>query len=249
VSERETSDAQRAEYARQRAEDLEKRLSRLRVELAAPGPGLSVTLDGRAVGAAGLGSLLPLDPGEHTIEATGPGKKPWRNRVELAPGPATLAVVVPPLENAPAAAVPPPALTPSLEPLSSQPDAVEPAPARPTLSRKTIGLIVGSFGLASLAVGGVLGALTFEKKRDIDEVCPANACPDMASLDRAGKLHEEAQSSARTSTISVAVGAAAVLGSAYLLFTANPSPASASTAALSPLLAPGALGVLALRRW
>ena len=47
------------------------------------GPGLQVTRDGTPLGRAAWGTLIPIDPGVHTVDATLPGKKPWHASVTI----------------------------------------------------------------------------------------------------------------------------------------------------------------------
>ena len=92
---------EREQAARDRAQSLEKRLSRLTVTIA-PGnaPNLRVARDGEAVDPAALGTPLPIDPGKHLIEVTAPGRKPWSQSVDVKGGPEQLTITVPVLASA-----------------------------------------------------------------------------------------------------------------------------------------------------
>src|SRR5688572_6405870 len=64
----------REQGAKARARELEPKLARLIVNVEAPDtPGLEVTRDGVQLGAAALGSAIPVDHGEHVVEARAPG--------------------------------------------------------------------------------------------------------------------------------------------------------------------------------
>ncbi|EYF07962.1 hypothetical protein [Chondromyces apiculatus] len=102
----------RAVYGRKRAAELEAELSRLQITVTATLPGMVLRLDGATLSAvAAVGTGMPVDPGEHTLEGVAPGKKTWSERVMIAPGPATKVVVVPALEDEPAVALPVPSET------------------------------------------------------------------------------------------------------------------------------------------
>src|SRR5215207_6184074 len=75
----------RVEYDRQRAAELEPRLSRLTLVLAADAdePGLTLELDGSSIGRAVLGAATPVDPGPHLVRVSAPGKKPWEQSVQI----------------------------------------------------------------------------------------------------------------------------------------------------------------------
>jgi tetratricopeptide (TPR) repeat protein len=77
--------ADRVKEAEANIGELETRLSRLRVVVpqAARIVGLTVLRDGIALDEASWDEAVPADPGEHRIEATAPGKKPWHAMVTL----------------------------------------------------------------------------------------------------------------------------------------------------------------------
>src|SRR5262249_4314765 len=65
--------------ARDRAAALESKLSRLTIVVPAETnvAGFEVRRDGSPVGSSEFGTAIPVDPGDHAIDATAPGKKPW----------------------------------------------------------------------------------------------------------------------------------------------------------------------------
>src|SRR5690606_28101935 len=69
---------EREGVARQRAEALERRLSRLTIEVPfASSPELRVERDGLPIGTAQWGLAVPVDPGRHRVSASAPGREPW----------------------------------------------------------------------------------------------------------------------------------------------------------------------------
>jgi hypothetical protein len=95
---------QRELSARQRADALEARVPRLRLELA-PGanvPGLQVRRDDTAIAPEDLHSRLPLDPGTHVVSASAPGHVSWSTSVQATSG-TQVNVVIPRLAESAAA--------------------------------------------------------------------------------------------------------------------------------------------------
>jgi hypothetical protein len=151
-------------------------------------PGLSVERDGVAVGSAGWGTALPVDPGTHVVAAVAPGKKRWTRSVTLAAGDAPVTVTVPALEDEapapppekalpvlpappPAAAVAPPRALQNRPPETSPGEANAPVPAW--------AWGVGGAGLAAAGVAlgfGIDAAIVNARQ---ESKCPMglSACP------------------------------------------------------------------------
>jgi hypothetical protein len=225
VADRPGDDPARGPFARTRAAALEKRLSSLRVVLSTLADGEVVSIDGRPLGSGAVGSPLPLDPGDHVIEATAPGHVPWKREVRVTPGPVLIDVDVPALDASVAA---PPAPPPPMAPESSHADEHTAAMRESVPVTKIAGYAVGAAGLLAIGIGTYFGARTLSKKSDADALCPNNRCagdPRVASLD------DDAKSSALVSTVSMGLGAAAVVGGIVLVLTApsaDPAPTKAT---------------------
>lgn len=97
-----SGDEEKAQMARGKAGELEKKLLYVVLVMDAPPPGLSITLDGTTLDASLLGSRLPVDPGAHDIVVTATNKKPWKQRVTVGPSPSEQQVKIAALEDAPA---------------------------------------------------------------------------------------------------------------------------------------------------
>src|SRR5207245_855705 len=63
--------------------------------------GLKVTRDGIDVGRGQWNSPVPIDPGEHRVTASAPGKRTWERAVHVPPEPKTVAVEIPALNEEP----------------------------------------------------------------------------------------------------------------------------------------------------
>ncbi len=229
VAERPGDDKARGPYARGRAQELEKRLSRLRVKVAAPSPSESVAIDGRTQGAGAWGSALPLDPGEHVVVASAPGRKSWKSTVRLGQGPTVLDVDVPALEDPPREAA---LLSPPPPPASKSPTDGS--------TQRTVGLAVGGAGIVAIGVGAAFGLRTLGKKSDADAICPSNKC---AGDPRVADLDDAAKTSAVVSTLAFAVGAVAVAAGVTLVLSAPRFALKTAGLTIAPVASPGAGGV------
>lgn len=115
----------RQEVAKQRADALAPRLSRLTIHVA-PTPNVQVERDAVAIGRPLWGTPVPTDPGLHRITASAPGHRLWSGLVEVKADGSTAAISVPVLQAegapvvaavaAPAAAAPPPEQPPAPPP-------------------------------------------------------------------------------------------------------------------------------------
>lgn len=87
----------RVKFAQSHIDALKPRLSTLTVKQAVQEPGLAWKLDDASVGTEALGIALPIDPGHHTVEASAPGKKPWKTSIEILKDGETKAIEIPAL--------------------------------------------------------------------------------------------------------------------------------------------------------
>ena len=141
----------RAEAARDRARLLEPRLSRVLFEVGERDPGLIVKVDGRALVASDVrgGVAIPVDPGQHVVTASAPGKTPWRSTLGVAPGPNLATFEVPALDDAPPEAPPVSFGSPSSP--SSSSSRWSPRASRPL---RTFAWVAGMGAASGLVVGG-----------------------------------------------------------------------------------------------
>jgi tetratricopeptide (TPR) repeat protein len=105
-----------ADYATEALRALEERIPKLRIVATDPPPSLQITRDGAPLPATALGVSLPMDPGDHVIIASAPGRRTDTMHVVLAEK-ATLDVTIQLAEEA-AVVAPAPAspLTPTPPP-------------------------------------------------------------------------------------------------------------------------------------
>ncbi len=229
--------ADREKKARERAAVLEGKLNRMSISLAtgAEVEGIEVKRDGQPIGKALWGTAVPLDPGEHSVEASAPGREPWSVKVQLsAADTGTRFVVVPTLFAAPK---PEPVKPPVVEPPKPEPpraEAPRPEPRKPRAappralppedppasSARVAGYSMLGIGLATAAVGGILGAVALLDKSDATSGCRAdNVClPDAA----AARGRAQTMATASTGT-HIAGGSEFVIG-VVILIAAKPAP-------------------------
>lgn len=208
---RRANQADRERIARERAEALESKLSRLEVRVSAPRelPGLEVSLAGAAVPSASWNAALPVDPGTLKIEVRAPGHKTWTSQVKVAPGASQQVVEVPAL---------------AVEPRASRQPSTSPVhPEPPSSAQRAAGIVVGSAGLIGLAVGGFFGYRAYARNQESKGECRAdspNSCTPAGARKR-----DEASDAAKLSTIFTLSGVGLFATGVTLVLTA-PSPST-----------------------
>lgn len=226
-------DAAAAELARQRKTALTPRLSYLTVAVAPQGArDLVVTLDGEKLPSAVWGTALPVDPGEHAIEAGAPGHVRWSTKAAIVGEAARLTVAVPRLEAEPVAAAPA-APAPSTASASS-PSGAPPAEAPSSWStQRTLALVTGGVGVVGLGVGAAFGLSATSKKSEYEQhQGPNGRCLDAACA----TLSQDALSAATGSTVGFIAGGALVAVGAVLWLTAPSSGAEGKSVGIVPSL-------------
>jgi hypothetical protein len=203
----------RADDAVARAKALEPRLSRLTITPKSPAQGQEVRRDGKALDAGLWNFPVPVDPGEHLIEASAPGRRTWTTKVTIM-GPGTTTVEVLPLADGP------------LDPRSK---ATAPAPY--WNGQRAGGLVLGGVGLAGIVVGSVFGAQTFSKNSASMAYCPT--VPTMCYA-QGVMLRGDAYSASTISTISFVAGGAMLVGGAITFFTATKAAPKSVTLTATP---------------
>lgn len=213
---------EKEKYARDRAEAVKPKLSRLVIvvpESSRAMAGLELERDGVSVGQAQWGAAIPVDAGEHLVSARAAGKKPWEARVQVLEQGQTVTVEVPALE-----AAPPP------KPRVVGPPPVPDGSGRPSGStgsaQRIAGIVVGSAGVIGLGVGVAFGvtAISKQNESDADGHCDAaNTCDDAGLA-----LRGDAISAATVSTVGIIAGGAALVGGVVLVLTAPSAPGPAA---------------------
>lgn len=232
--------ADRERFARQRIAVLEPRLSRLTVVVpadVATTAGLVVQRDALAVGVAAWGVGIPIDPGEHVVEASAPGKQAWSTRVTIGPANDAKQVTLPALAALEAQETP----VATAAPAASPPPTADAKPdAGPRSTQKTWGLVVGAAGIVGLGVGSYFGIQALSGSSQAKQACPNAACPTPSAIQQ----NDDAKTDARIADVGFAVGAGALVAGSLLYFLA---PSSAGLR-VAPVVGRTS-GVVAQKSW
>lgn len=208
--------ADRERFARQRIAALEPRLSRLTIVVpadVATTTGLVVQRDAIVVGVAAWGVGIPVDPGDHTIEASAPGKQAWSTHLVIGAANDNKQIAVP-------------ALAPVPVPVA----AAAPAPVAPAAAagrtnsshrstQKTWGLIVGAAGIVGVGVGSYFGVEALSGSSQAKRTCPNAACSAPSAIQQ----NNDAKTDARISDVGFALGVAGLVTGSLLYVLAPPS--------------------------
>lgn len=170
----------RAAEAAQRAQQMEPLLSRIVLDVAPENQagGVEIRRDGRVIDPGAWASAVPIDPGEHTLEASGPGRLAWKATIRIEARPGKTSVQVPPLQPAP-------------------PSATPEGPRPYWGAQRIAGAAIGGAGLLGLAMGAAMGGLAIEKnnasKADCDPKDPRRCTQAGADLRlKAGRFADQA---------------------------------------------------------
>ncbi len=231
----------RQKLAIQRTRSLEPGLVKLSIDVAQGDEsllGFEVRNDGVAVPPAQFGAPVPVDPGDHRIEASAPGKRTFSQAVNITKG--AVRITIPLLtdlsapsgnptqsESAPAAAN---ATTigsqPEGTPAANQPGAavssngtVAPKDGSPDhgKTQRIASIALGGLGIVGIGVGTVYGFTAIHNNSQSKNECPSN--PNICS-DAGVNGRNDALRQARISTVAFVAGGAALAAGAVLYFTA-----------------------------
>lgn len=212
----------RVKVAKERADKLDPRLSRLAIVVEPPtseADDLVVTRNGQVVGRAAWGIEAPVDPGPHVIRVTARDREAFEKTVEVGPNGAKEKIVVPTLAVARApeatAAPPPPAGPPPADPRGAAPPRDDGSRTTAPAWRTPVTLALGGVGLAGIGVGSFFGLRAMSTLDESDAHCDARGC-DQQGVD----LANDSRSQANVSTVAFAVGGVAIASAVLLwLFT------------------------------
>jgi hypothetical protein len=195
----------RQSFAQSRAQALEPRLARLHVTLTDPGSVAEVTVDGDPVVLQALETLLPVDPGKHSVEAR--GERSWSGTVDVPDNGVSAQVTVPSLA------------------------APRPMPRPATWKRPfAIGLL--DAGVVTVGIGAIFGMQAIVKGRDVNAECPrsSSTCGNLGAVQGNGTGNTYADVATVTIPVGLAVTAlgAVLLATSWTSVEASVGPGSAS---------------------
>jgi hypothetical protein len=211
-----------AELAETRADETRQRLASVRASALSPrvptltiqtGPApqaieLMITVNGSPIAPSELDRARPYDAGEYEIRFSAPGYEPFVSRIELKNGRGGVVLNVP-------------RLLPVASPGMDDPGASAPRSGadEPGGTQRVLGWVVGSTGLALLAVGGVFAGMAARANQDSKASCdPQN--PNRCGPDGV-RLRNDAQDYAGLATLGGLLGGLGVAGG-LVLYVAAP---------------------------
>lgn len=182
--------AKRALAAQERVRSLEPRLSRLAIEVPSPAADIRVTRDGVDAGVHVWGIEVPVDPGEHRVQATAPGFAPWEQRVRVGEERDRVKVVVPALERLPVVREEGP-VAPAVPAVLARPSERIEAPSPPPRGKALgiAGCVAGGIGMgAGVALGLVAKSRAGRAECDARDLCTAAGVAQRADARALGNV-------------------------------------------------------------
>ena len=225
----------RIKMAKEHAEKLEPRLSRIKILLPADArvDGLTIKIDGEAKGEP-LWAGVPVDPGTRKVVVTAPGKKTLTRDVKIDDEGVVVSVTIPKLEDAPVTAPPPSAGTTVVGP-----DLEKVEEYAANHARRNVGFVVGGIGIATLAVGGVFGVAAIIIDGNAKDACPSPCIAGSTQASEADASTDRAFVFSNIANVTIPLGLIGAGIGAYLVLTAGPTEKKVSVTPMSSLHARG----------
>jgi hypothetical protein len=218
----------RHDFAIQHALALETKLPRVLFQLSADHALSSIDVDGEPLSDSRWYLPVFLDPGEHSVTLSAPGKQRETVRFRVIASPTVQLVSMPALVDAVTVPPPPPPVPSRI--LAADPDR----------TRRLTGRVALGAGGVGIALGLTFGLLAVSKRDEIGSRCLANRCTEEGS-----QLYRDAQSDAAISTWSTVIGIGAAAVGGWLVFTSRPAIAGGPSVGVAPRAGGAELGVRA----
>lgn len=229
---------EREQICQARAAALEPLLARIIVAVSPYAAQLisEIRRDGRPLTRTAWGIPVPVDPGDHEIEAVPRAAPPWKQRVQAVQGKVvTVDVLVPHQDTVARAAQAPAAIETARSRPSPKARAVPPdvgAGEASTMAsggnwgtQKILGASLAGGGVVLMGASAILGLVAKSKYDDAGKYCSPEGCAEPGFSDRTA-----ARSQANVASIVLGLGAASTIGGGVLFFTARPAPAGVGVA-------------------
>jgi len=204
---REAGDEKRAQFARGLFNAVEPKVQKIVVRVDGDNtPGLAITKNGKPYPKTDWGKPIPIDPEDHTIAASAPGRKAWQGTITGKGDGAILTVFVPKLEVTSKA-------TPAAE--------TKTPPMTLTFGPKRI-LAAGLGGVGVIGLG-VATALAISASNRYDDASSNGHC-DPSGCDATGRaIQSSAASQGNVATVIGILSLAAVSAGVYFWITGAPT--------------------------
>jgi hypothetical protein len=214
VSQRLPASDKRRAVAQSRAVALEPRLPKLDIRLVTgAAAGARVVRDGVELGSAGQGTALPVNPGEHVVVVSAPGRAERAFKVVVSEREIRTLDVEPGAPNALTVATPDTGKSTGV-------------PVTPPRQSATLGYVLGGVGIAGFVTAAVAGALVLQKKSLVDDHCDAAKRCDAEGL----RATKSGKTFGIVTTAGLVTGVVGVGAGGYLILSAGAreAPRSAS---------------------
>lgn len=155
----------REDAARAKLEELRPRLSSFVIRSEEPGDVL-VKIDGTIVNKESW-AFIPVDPGEHVVQATAPTKKPWSASFAAPLAGEKRDIVVPVLNIV-------------------QETKLVTVTKETSNGRRTVGFVLGGVGVAGVVAATVTGLMLLDAKSTADERCKPKCVNEAGEFDQTG---------------------------------------------------------------
>lgn len=208
-------ESQRESVARARAAVIQPKLGRLTIQVPTSAPDEQVLRDGEALRPEVWGVAVPVDAGDHQVEAHAPGRGAWSGTVHATDG-QTAAITVPDLPFAPS---PPPEPAPT-PPVTLSAPAPAPAPVATTRDRTAALLVLGTSVV--FAGVGVLGLL--EHDSQVNAYNADSSCPPIDATVRPAHCNDIVNAADSWKTVAIVgfVGSGVALAAGVTLWIIAP---------------------------
>jgi hypothetical protein len=223
---------EREHFAQAHAAALEKVLQKIVIELAPPVAGIDVRLDSQPLPAGVIGTEIPLDPGDHELDITAPGKKPWhRSGLNLGTSAAVTHVAVALEDEAAPATAAPSASGPSGGPpvLATVAAPDESSKTGGQTTRRIAGIAAAAAGVGLLVVAAVEEGTSISRNHDEGKYAAAPALE--------AQVADQSKTAQTYAIVFGATGVVAVGVGLFLVLTAHGDPAHVGSAARPALRA------------
>ena len=206
----------REHFAQAHAAALEKQLQKIVIDVAPSVAGIEVKLDSLPLPGGVIGTEIPLDPGDHELDVTAPGKKPWhRSDLNLGTSTAVTHVAVA-LESEAAPATPAtagPSAPPPTETMATPAPSDEPSPRTGQTARRIAGIGAAAAGVGLLVVAGFEESTSIS--RNHDESKYRTGSPEQSTV------ADQSKTAQTYAIVFGATGVAALGVGLYLVLTAH----------------------------
>jgi len=186
---------------------IEPMVGRLLVRLVERPNGLTLKLNDRQIALTALAKPLGVAPGRYTLVAQAAGRSPLTLEGRI--GADELATIDVNWNEA----------------KSDRPSTEEPSP--PMGNLRIGGIVVGGFGVASLAAFGVTAVMAKNEFRALEDKCGSEPCPP-----ELGDRIDKGRTLQTVANVSLAVGSTAILAGSAMIIFGGPSDAEPATSQL-----------------